>query len=592
MAFARNEYPRPMFRRDEWLNLNDGWTYKIIRKPPFLHYRKDDVCDTASKGFPDHINVPFAPETEASGTGVKEIITAMFYHRKLQIPLAWQGRMIRLNFGAVFYHAEIYIDGMSVDFHDGGSSSFSVDITQYVSDGAEHDLVVKVTSDLSSGAVPSGKQSSFISSYACYYQRTTGIWQTVWLEAVSRCGLRRMRTVWDDASSRIIFTPEFYHVAPGERIRVTMKDGNEERGSVEAEARNGQLFSMEVTDPVLWEPGSPKLYDLHYQVIVGDEAIDSVESYIGLRTVEIKGDRVYLNGKKLYQRLVLDQGFYPEGNWTAPSDEALERDIRLSMEAGFNGARLHQKVFEERFFYHADRLGYLVWAETPSWGLDYNDPALPARNFLSELREIVERDMNHPSIIAWTPLNETWLMAVPQAHRRLHRDAYELCRSIDPTRPVNDASGYDHFITDLWTVHTYEQDPEKLSEILTPTGKDIFRCHPDDESEYDGQPYLVDEFGGIKWDPATQADASLSTAQNLSSWGYGKAPLTIEQFYERLEGLVDAILDKEHISGYCYTQLTDVEQEKNGVYFYSRDSKFDISRIRKIFSKIPDGYDI
>lgn len=592
MEYTRNEYPRPMFYRNEWASLNDGWTYKIIRKPPFLHYHKDDVADIASKGFADSINVPFAPETKASGVHVNELITAMYYHRKMQVPESWLGRMIFLNFGAVFYHAEIFIDGAFVDFHDGGSSSFSVDVTAYVSDGAEHDLVVKATSDLHSGALPSGKQSSFINSYACYYQRTTGIWQSVWMEAVNRNGLRRVRTVWDDSTKSIIFTPEFYHTGHYEHIRITVSDGGKPIASLEKEARNGQPLSLSIPSPVLWEPGCPKLYDIKYEVMDGKNIIDSIDSYTGLRTVDIRENMVYLNGKKLYQRLVLDQGFYPEGNWTAPSDEAMERDIKLSMEAGFNGARLHQKVFEERFYYHADRLGYLVWAETSSWGLDYNDPSLPARNFLSELREIVARDLNHPSIVAWTPLNETWLMAVPQAHRRLHRDAYNLCRAIDPTRPVNDASGYTHFITDLWTVHTYEQDPVKLSALLTPVGDDIFRCHPEDESVYDGQPYIVDEFGGIKWDPATQADIALSHAQNLSSWGYGQAPVTIEKFYRRLEGLVEAILDKKHIAGYCYTQLTDVEQEKNGIYFYDRENKFDIARIRKIFSRIPEDFDI
>ena len=592
MEYVRTAYPRPMFERKDWVNLNDGWTYKVIRRPPFLHYREDDPQDTGSKGFAEKINVPFAPETEASGASLHEMITALFYHRKLSVPREWLGRMILLNFGAVFYHAEIYIDGVFVDFHDGGSSSFTVDITKYVSDGAEHDLVVKASSDLHSGALPSGKQSSYISSYACYYQRTTGIWQTVWMEGVSRSALRRVRTVWNGDEKRITFTPEVFHAEGGEHIRVKVRDGENIVAQTERSLQDGQPFSLEIPSPVLWEPGSPKLYDILYEVIADSAVVDSVSSYIGLRTITVSGKDVFINGKRVYQRLVLDQGFYPEGNWTAPSDEALENDIRLSMAAGFNGARLHQKVFEERFFYHADKLGYLVWAETPSWGLDYNDPALPARNFLSELKEIVLRDINHPSIVAWTPLNETWLMAVPQAHRRLHRDAYELCHAIDPTRPVNDASGYTHFITDLWTVHTYEQDPEKLSALLAPTGSEIFRCHPDDESEYDGEPYLVDEFGGIKWDPETQGDARLSTAQNLSSWGYGKAPATLEMFYQRLEGLVSAILSKKHIAGYCYTQLTDVEQEKNGVYFYDRSEKFDMNRIAAIFSRRPEGYDI
>ncbi len=225
--------------------------------------------------------------------------------------------------------------------------------------------------------------------------------------------------------------------------------------------------------------------------------LDNLSSYFGLRTVELHDGFVYINGRKLYQRLVLDQGFYPEGNWTSPSDAALERDIRLSMSAGFNGARLHQKVFEEKFLYQADRLGYIVWAESPSWGLDCNDAGLPARNFLCEWREIVERDRNHPSIITWTPLNETWDVEDALAHRRLHRDAYMLTKDLDPTRPVNDASGYIHFVTDLWTVHDYEQDPPRLAQQLA--GRYV--RFPDYEKPEPGQPYLIDEFGGIRWDP-------------------------------------------------------------------------------------------
>ena len=251
------------------------------------------------------------------------------------------------------------------------------------------------------------------------------------------------------------------------------------------------------------------------------------------------------------------------------------------MSAGFNGARLHQKVFEEKFLYQADRLGYIVWAESPSWGLDYNDAGLPARNFLCEWREIVERDRNHPSIITWTPLNETWDVEDALAHRRLHRDAYLLTKDLDPTRPVNDASGYIHFVTDLWTVHDYEQDPPRLAQQLA--GRYV--SFPDYEKPEPGQPYLIDEFGGIRWDPKALRDRD-----NLSSWGYGNSPAGVEEYFERLRGLVDSVLANPDICGYCYTQLTDVEQEKNGVYYYDRRRKFDSKRFRALFSRKPEGF--
>ncbi len=277
---------------------------------------------------------------------------------------------------------------------------------------------------------------------------------------------------------------------------------------------------------------------------------------------------------------MLDQGFYPDGIWTAPSDHALRRDIELSLRAGFNGARLHQKVFEERFHYWADRLGYLTWGESASWGCDYNS-LQGARNFLSEWGEIIVRDRNHPSIIVWTPWNETGNTAVcNRQHVRVHRDSYRICKDLDPTRPVNDASGYIHRQTDIWTVHNYEQNAARLADILTPSPQTgVWRNAPQHEVEYAGQPYIVDEYGGIKWvDPQM-----LPFAEN--SWGYGDGPKTVAEFMRRLEDLTNAILEQTHIVGYCYTQLTDVEQEQNGIYNYDRGEKFDMAAIHRIFSR-------
>ena len=310
----------------------------------------------------------------------------------------------------------------------------------------------------------------------------------------------------------------------------------------------------------------------------GGLPVDTVRSYAGLRKVHIEGSRLFLNNQPIYLRLVLDQGFYPDGIWTAPSDAALKRDIELAMQAGFNGARLHQKVFEERFHYWADRLGYLTWGESSSWGMDLKEP-VSARNFLNEWREIVTRDRNHPSIIAWTPFNETHDTGDGLQHGRVHTDAYDLTRELDPTRPVNDASGYVHIKTDLWTSHNYEQDPERLAAQLELKDGQVFRNYPEREAPYAGQPYLVDEFGGIKWIPPERRPF----AEN--SWGYGAGPRSLDEFYARLEGQVDVILGLDYVTGFCYTQLTDVEQEQNGIYNYDRSEKFDMPRIAAIFRK-------
>jgi hypothetical protein len=277
----------------------------------------------------------------------------------------------------------------------------------------------------------------------------------------------------------------------------------------------------------------------------------------------------------------LDQGFFPEGVWTAPSDQDLKRDIELSLEAGFNGARLHQKVFEDRFHYWADRLGYVTWAEWPSWGFDYNDHKA-ARTFLNEISETVAYLRNHPSIIGWTPYNETWDYINPRAHELNHDDAYRICKSADPTRPVNGASGSIHHRTDLYTVHMYESDGDALAAKMGSKEKP-FRNLADVSAPVRGQPYIVDEFGGIRWTGEREDRSG-------DSWGYGDTPETEDEFFRRLHGLIDTLNARDYVAGWCYTQLTDVEQEQNGVYYYSRKPKFPAEQWRKCFSKKPPGY--
>ena len=274
------------------------------------------------------------------------------------------------------------------------------------------------------------------------------------------------------------------------------------------------------------------------------------------------------------------------------------------MQAGFNGARLHQKVFEERFHYWADKLGYITWGEAPSWGMDANNPEV-ARNFITEWSEEIIRDRNHPSIVTWTPMNEEWWPDRVQFPRFVS-DVYDLTKALDPTRPVCDVSGGVHVKTDIWTTHNYEQDPKKLQDIVfngqrwfqTPNNtlsfpqRNVgFNRHTDnnlyDFPTYDkpDMPYLIDEVGGIKW--VKGQDAQTGNDQN-KSWGYGEPPHSLEEFYARLEGQIDALMEiSENVWGYCYTQLTDVEQEQNGIYFYDRTSKFDMKRIHAIFSKKP-----
>lgn len=596
-AIPRAEYPRPQFERNAWINLNGEWTYSFDFGGSGLEREW-----FKSTGFDQKIIVPFCPESKLSGVEYKDFINHMWYHRTISIPQDWANKQVLLNFGAVYYKSEIYIDGVFAARHFGGTSSFQVDITPYVKAGQTHNLVVYVESDVRSTHQPSGKQNLQFASYGCNYTRTTGIWQTVWMEAIHPEGLQSVQMIPDIDQQQLIIRPRFYKELGG-KLEVTLKDNGKVVSKETVAANALSTVILPVKKMKTWSPENPFLYDVELRVIdKAGNVVDEVKSYAGMRKVHIEGKKIYLNNQPYYQRLVLDQGFYPDGIWTAPSDEALKKDIQLSMEAGFNGARLHQKVFEERFYYWADKLGYLTWGEASSWGMDCNDIET-ARNFITEWTEIVERDRNHPSILIWTPTNEEFWPDRVQ-YPRLMQDLYKLTKAIDPTRPFHGTSGGSHIATDIWTVHNYEQDPAKLKELLYNDGKLMeapkweIQLMPKNIGfnglKYTDQytfpqykhdmPYLIDEFGGIKWNPSQQ----MESAQN-TSWGYGEPPHSLEEFYARLEGLVNTVLSlSDHVWGYCYTQLTDVEQEQNGIYYYDRSPKFDMKRIHAIFSKNPE----
>lgn len=597
-AIPRAEYPRPQFERQDWVNLNGDWSYAFDFVGSGI-----EKSFHQSKGFDGKITVPFCPESKLSGVEYTDFINNIWYQRNITVPQAWNGKRVRLNFGAVYYNSEIFIDGKLAGRHFGGSTSFGVDITPFVADGKPHSLVVHAYSDTRTNLQPAGKQNVRMTQFECMYTRCTGIWQTVWMEPVDACGLERAQVLTDIDQSQVIVHPTFY-AEGASTLTVTMKEGKKVVATRTVPAQNNSTIVLPVKKARLWSPADPFLYDLTYEVKDAQgQCIDKVNSYVGMRKIHVSGNKVYLNNEPFYQRLVLDQGFYPDGIWTAPSDEALRHDIELSMQAGFNGARLHQKVFEERFHYWADKLGYITWGEAPSWGMDANDPEV-ARNFITEWSEEILRDRNHPSIVTWTPMNEEWWPDRVQFPRFV-ADVYDLTKALDPTRPVCDVSGGVHVKTDIWTTHNYEQDPKKLKEIIYngerwfqtpnhavgfPQRNVGFNRHKDN-NVYDyptynksDMPYLLDEFGGIKWVKGQDEQ----TGNDNKSWGYGEPPHSLEEFYARLEGQVDALMEiADNVWGYCYTQLTDVEQEQNGIYFYDRTSKFDMNRIRAIFSKKP-----
>ncbi len=316
--------------------------------------------------------------------------------------------------------------------------------------------------------------------------------------------------------------------------------------------------------------GNGRLYDLKIRF-----CDDEVNSYFGLRNVRLDGFKFLINGKSVFQRLVLDQGFYRDGIYTAPADEDLKRDVELSLAAGFNGARLHQKVFEPRFLYHCDKMGYIVWGEYGNGGIDYSSYR-SLEIMLPQWLECVERDFNHPSIIGWCPFNETWDFEGRRRNPELLRNVYRATKYVDETRPCIDTSGNYHVETDIYDVHDYEQNPEVIKERYDPfmeTGE-LFERMPD-RQKYTGEPAFVSEYGGIQW--------SINPGER--DWGYGTAPKTEEEFISRYKGLTDALLDNCNIFGFCYTQLYDIEQEQNGIYYYDRTPKFDPDIFKAINSR-------
>lgn len=581
----RPEYPRPQFERKDWQSLNGEWSFAFDFSQSGMEKKYP-----ASQGFDSKITVPFAPESDLSGIGHKDFINDVWYQRDIAIPSDWEGKRVKLNFGAVYYESEVFIDGKFVGRHFGGSDPFSYDITDFVSDGQPHSLVVHAKSDIRGGEQPGGKQSTRLDSYGCFYTRTTGIWQPVWMEAVDKNGLERVQVLTDIDEGTVTVIPTYYGLKGGNSLTVSVRDGNKTIASKQVSATQGIPVTLSIKNPKLWSPESPYLYDVVYEVKDSEgKTLDRVESYLGMRKVHIDGNKIFLNNEPYYQRLVLDQGFYPDGVWTAPSDEALRHDIEISKAAGFNGARLHQKAFEERFHYWADKLGYLVWGEMPSWDKDASLVGA-ARNFLPEWQNLVVRDRNHPALIVWTPFNEEWDVPTNQS-ARFYKDVYEVTRQLDPTRPINTISGGLYVISDFCTAHNYAPNGDKLREMLFKDGEFYQPQGPTKgfdnalvKLHYDGSvPYILDEFGGVKCGETNPAE--------VNSWGYGNIAQTREDFYNRLQSQVDAITElSDKICGFCYTQLTDVEQEQNGLFYFNRGEKFDLKRLHDIFTTPVEGY--
>jgi beta-galactosidase/beta-glucuronidase len=572
----RPEIPNPQFERPLWVSLNGPWEFEFDDGNVGLA----ENWAAGGKKFSRTITVPYCFESKLSGIGDTGFHPTVWYRKSVTLPANFNGKRVLLRFGAVDYHAQVWVNGRWAAEHWGGSVPFAADMTPYLKSGPNV-ITVRAFDPPTDRSIPRGKQYWELKSKSIFYTRTSGIWQPVWLEASGASMIDWFR-----------FNPDLDGGVPFEMV----VDGPNADLVLEAEVSfEGKPLTrtwakvdgarirggFQVPDPQLWSVERPRLYDVTFTLKKGDETVDRVKTYFGIRKVAIENGRVTLNGRPVYLKFVLDQGYWPESILTPPTDEAIQYDIKMTKEMGFNGARKHQKVEDPRYLYWADKMGFLVSGEAANSYL-YDETYVG--RFNREWTEAVLRDINHPSIIMWAPLNESW--GVPnlrdprqQAHLRT---LYHLTKSLDPTRPVIDNEGWQHTeATDLFAVHDYTANREGLAArwkgvevkpgaTLPPHGVPYLAPG----QVYNGTPLYLSEFGGIAFIPQGQQVPQ-------ESWGYSGIEKSVDSVLNRLRGQYQAI-QQSPIIGVCYTQLTDVEQEVNGLMTYDRKPKFPAEELRQI----------
>jgi len=571
----RPEYPQPQFQRGEWQSLNGKWEFEFDDANAGL----DANWAISMKKFSRSIVVPYCFESKLSGIGDTSFHPWIWYRRTFTVPADWKNKRVLLNFGAVDYRARVWVNNQVVGDHEGGSVPFKFDITPHVKPG-RNTVTVRIEDPPTDRYIPRGKQYWEPKSRGIFYTRTSGIWQPVWIEAAGASYLRSLRiNPTNDGVAR--FEVMIARPAADLALHVIIRDGKET--VTEAQARTAgerAAVAAMVREPKLWSPGSPNLYDVTLELRRGAIVVDRVQSYFGFRTVAVEGGRVSLNGRPIYLKLVLDQGYWPESILTPPTDEAMQYDIKMTKEMGFNGARKHQKLEDPRFLYWADRLGFLVSSEMANAYLYDEDYAA---RFMREWVEAVQRDWNHPSIVIWNPINESWgvpNLGEPRQQQHL-RSLYTVTKSLDQSRLVIDNEGWEHTeMTDLFAVHDYARDEQALGPRWMDFGKPGVALPGRSRHwlvpgvQYNGTPLYLSEFGGIAYIPEGNKVPE-------SAWGYSGVEKTGSGALERLRGLYRAIA-RSPFAGVCYTQITDVEQEINGLMTYDRKPKFDSKVLREI----------
>lgn len=576
------DYPRPQFVREQWINLNGEWDFRF----------DDDNVGERENWYVDlqadrKIRVPFTYETKLSGIGEETFHPQVWYEKKLTLPAEAAGKRAILHFQAVDYRAKLWVNGVYVGQHQGGYAAFSFDITPYVTFGSENVLSVKVE-DSDSCTQPRGKQRWQNDNFECFYVQTTGIWQTVWMEFVDSAHLDAVKITPDFDRRSVTFEYQVAGDLKGDsplelETVISLKGQTVKRMRLAIDRpwlRADADLLHEASGPWKfseWSPQRPNLYDVEFILYRDGQVVDHVYSYFGVRKISIENGKVLLNNSPIYQRLILDQGYWPDSHLTPPSEEAILEDIDKILAMGYNGVRKHMKIEDARFLYWCDVKGLLVWSEMAAT-FEFNDEAVEA--FTKEWVEIVRQQYNHPSIITWVPFNESWGIAnilTDRKQQEFTEGIYHLTKAIDPYRPVITNDGWEHTVSDILTLHDYEESGsrflERYKDMEAVTGNNIsfnnWKYALAQGYAYRGQPILVTEFGGIAF-------------QSESGWGYGNQVSSEEAFLERFESITNAIKSIDAICGYCYTQITDVQQEVNGLLTESREPKVPMETIRRI----------
>lgn len=576
------DYPRPQFVRKEWQSLNGEWDFTFDDKD-------EGEIKEYFRQFPSdkRINVPFTYETKMSGIGSEEVHYIIWYHRTINLTKEQiEDNKLILNFEGSDYKTKIWVNGHYIGENIGAYSRFSFAIEKYITQG-KNEITVRVEDSLSKDQ-PRGKQRYKKESWRCWYIQTTGIWKSVWLEWVSKKYLKNVK-----------ITPKRDKVKLEVETNLSEQDVEKKKYFIETELsfegqvlnkvkqslnNNYQSIEVKIAQEGVnhkiqeWSTNKPNLYDISYKLYCEDKVIDTVYSYFGIREISIQGNKIYLNKEQLYLKLILDQGYWEESHLTPPSEESLVQDIESVLALGYNGIRKHQKTEDERFLYWCDVKGVLVWSEMANC-YHFNDKALQV--FTNEWIRVVKQNYNHPSIITWVPINESW--GVEEVSNSVEQQSfinslYYLTKSIDNTRPVISNDGWEHTISDIITIHDYKQEAELLYQEYADKDRMVLNnlkayngSHKlfANEYLYQGQPVIMSEYGGI-------------AINSENGWGYGKQVKDENELIERFTKLTKAINDIPYITGYCYTQLTDVQQEINGLMDEKRNYKIEPNKIKDI----------